>query len=1171
MLCMRMHVAGTVVMFAIVIASCMTGSAAAQELQDSAYVRNIRPLLKARCFACHGALKQEAGLRLDTGEFIRKGSENGVIVSAGEPEGSRLIAKITVADPAERMPPLGEPLTNEEVSQIAAWIQSGASSPNDEQPEQSPREHWSFRPLIRPAIPAVNDASGSETDIRNPVDAFIAAKHSELELTAASEAPKRVLLRRVTLDLIGLPPTREELHAFLSDESPDAHEHVVDRLLADPRYGERWGRHWMDIWRYADWYGRRGVPDVWNSAPQIWRWRDWIVNSLNCDKGYDRMIEEMLAADEICPEDTEAAVATGYLVRNWYALNPNDWMRNTVEHTGKAFLGLTFNCAHCHDHKYDPIAQEDYFRMRAFFEPMNIRQDRVPGQADPGPYQEYNYSVLRKIQRLGRVTVFDKSPDAPTWFYTGGDERSRITERGSIAPGVPSFLGDAFPAIAAVEQPLTARFPGLHPEMIAARLEEARTATADAEAAVAKESTSLIDNAETLADALRKAEAEFAAAVDKARSDGKPGALSGRQSLVLDATTGRRMIYRPLDQLAELPDRTTVRFLIKIVADSHFNFQLARDLSQGLTATFVGFEGGRVLSYQPGSFTEFETGRYDLPGGQQMLDVSLEIRTIEDRCLLTVVSVGDGSFLVDHVPVALNGWNPVGDPRKGILIDGRSGSVTIVDDVRLENPPLYHCDFESPLFTDGDDASGTGGWLTTSFSAAPATSLVSSSALNESLRAAAQTFSAMRRVPEFPERRRQAAARRLEAATAESAALTARIEADRANAGITSGGDPMVLIRSASSLERAAVAKTAEAHELAAQLSLFDAESKPVEDKERAAAIESATKQLAAARTAVTTAAAALTDSTKGESYTPLGPNYPAKTTGRRRALAAWITSEENPLPARVAVNHIWARHFHSPLVGTVFDFGRNGAAPTHPELLDWLACELRDNGWCMKHLHRLIVTSAAYRRSSAGKSESDPDNRWLTRMNSGRMEAEAVRDSLLYLGGKLDLTQGGQELENSEALTTFRRSLYYSCQPEADGRSSFGAVFDAADAQECYRRTKSIIPQQALALTNSELIHTLAAEIVANWQAKENEEGEKGSGGDGEKRSADTDHVFVEGMFEKILTRLPSNPELNACREFLARQSDLMAVEHPDVAPVRAREGLVRVLLNHNDFLSIR
>jgi hypothetical protein len=273
----------------------------------------------------------------------------------------------------------------------------------------------------------------------HPIDALLQPALDAVGIQPQGTAGKATLLRRATLDLLGVPPTPAELDAFLADDSPDAFPRVVDRLLSDPRYGERWARHWMDVWRYSDWYGRRHVPDVWNSAPQIWRWRDWIVQSLNSDHGYDRMLQEMLAADEICPEDDQAAAATGYLIRNWYALNPNDWMRNIVEHTGKAFMGLTFNCAHCHDHKYDPISQDDYFRFRAFFEPISIRQDRIPGEADPGPFQEYDYGKLRVIQRLGMVRVFDKTPDAPTWFYTGGDERNRVRERGSIAPGVPTF------------------------------------------------------------------------------------------------------------------------------------------------------------------------------------------------------------------------------------------------------------------------------------------------------------------------------------------------------------------------------------------------------------------------------------------------------------------------------------------------------------------------------------------------------------------------------------------------------------------------------------------------------------------------------------------------------------------------------------------------------------
>lgn len=908
---------GLALLLTMVIASAAFAQAPAVD-----YSRDIKPIFKERCFACHGALKQKAGLRLDTAAMMRQGGDGGPAVVAGKVAGSPLVERITSQDEAQRMPAEGKPLTAEQIALIKTWIEQGATSPENEQPEPDPREHWAFKKPVRPAVP---EARNSKSEIRNGTDAFVSAKLDEHGLTPRPPAEKHVLLRRVYLDLIGLPPTREELQAFLVDESPTAYEAVVDRLLRDPRHGERWARHWMDIWRYSDWYGRRHVPDVWNSAPQIWRWRDWIVRSLNADHGYDRMIREMLAADEVCPEDDDAAVATGYLIRNWYALNPNDSMRATVEHTGKAFLGLTFNCAHCHDHKYDPISQDDYFRLRAFFEPISIRQDRVPGEADPGPFEEYSYGKLRKIQRLGAVCIFDKTPDAPTWFYTGGDERNRVKERGSMPPGVPAFLsgtgfqpvGDsevkdrlkAYPTITPIELPPRAWYPGLRPAIQATVLADARAA------------------------------------------------ISAAESEIVSATTAT---------------------------------------------------------------------------------------------------------------------------------DGRSARLA-------------------------------------------------------------------------------AAATRLIAARAELKSVEARIAADRAKFGETPNADVAALARTASRLEREAALRKAEADVLAHESALAIAESKPMTDANRAKEIDTANKQLATSRPALDKARAVAADS-NSEAYSPLSPIYPKTSTGRRKALAEWITHRSNPLTARVAVNHLWSHHFHAPLVSSVTDFGRNGAKPTHPELLDWLSVEFMDSGWSMKHLHRLIVTSTAYRRvssvgwdsiptastvatSSNAKTgrdgiptyKADPENRFLWRMNAGRMEAEVVRDSALYVAGKLDPKIGGQELENSEALTTFRRSLYYSVFPEQGGKSPLGELFDAPDALDCYRRTRSVIPQQALALTNSELIHRLSAALV-------------------ESTPPPTDEGFIIAVFERILSRTPTTAELAACSQFLT-----------EPANPRQRESLVRVLLNHNDFVTIR
>ena len=813
------------------------------------YATQIKPLLKQKCYACHGGLKQKAGLRLDTVALMLKGGESGSAAKL-------IIERVTATDEHERMPQQAAALTTGQIALLRTWIDAGASGIANEMPEADPQQHWAFQSVKRPALPKFGGG--------NPIDAFVNEALAAKQLTPLPEAARSTLLRRVYVDLIGLPPTREELQAFLADASPDAYERVVDRLLNDPRHGERWARHWMDVWRYSDWYGRRSANDVWNSAPQIWRWRDWIVNALNADKGYDRMLSEMLAADEIAPLDDEAGVATGFLIRNWYALNPNQWMRDTIEHTGKAFLGLTFNCAHCHDHKYDPISHEDYFRFRAIFEPLGIRQDRWPGEADPGPFQEYQYVTLRKPNRVGAVRVFDKLPDAKTWFYTGGDERNRVESKAPLTAGVPAFLGSL------LIQPVSLPQGSVHPGL------------------------------------------------------------------------------RPAIQETELTQR------------------------------------------------------------------------------LKAVTKAEEDLL----------------------------------------------------------------------------------ALNTSKARAA-----------------------LMAARAELASSIARIAADQAKAS----GTPDVFklaLKAAAAQRDAAVA--------AAQSTLMNAEHLAALADEKGR--EAAMKAVAAAKSAVTKAEAERDKPKSPESYTPMTMTHPNQSTGRRKALAEWLTRRDHPLTARVAVNHLWMRHFQEPLVPSVFDFGRNGKPPTHPALLDWLAAELMENGWSMRNLHRLIVTSDAYRRAShsAVASEAnlqrDPDNHFLWHMNPSRMEAEVVRDSVLHLAGALDTEFGGQELENTESESSMRRSLYFSCHPETGGRSTMAAMFDAPEPTDCYRRTSSVLPQQALVLTNSKLVHDHSAALVRCIGADAPD--------------------FITAAFEHVLSRTPTEIELVSCHDFLKQGS---------------KESLVRVLLNHNDFVTVR
>jgi mono/diheme cytochrome c family protein len=1122
------------------------------------YLKHIKPVLKARCYACHGALAQKAGLRVDTAEQLLRGGDSGAVVTAGDPDGSELIRRLVSTDLTERMPPEGHPLTGEQIEQFRQWIAARTPAPGKETPEADPRAHWAFQPPVRFPLPTLPNRPPT-----HPVDAFLSHRLEAAGLPPRPPADRATLLRRVSLDLTGLPPTREELLDFLSDTSPDAYAKAVDRLLRSPHYGERWGRHWMDVWRYADWFGRRYVPDVWNSAPQIWRWRDWIVNSLNEDRGYDQMVAEMLAADELRPGDRHAAVATGYLIRNWYALNPNDWMRNTVEHTGKAFLGLTFNCAHCHDHKYDPIAQTDYFGLRAFFEPIAIRQDRLPGEADPGPFQEYNYSTLRKIQRLGMVSIYDKTPDAPTWLYTGGDERNRVKEKGSLPPTLPAFLKAQVPLqIQPIELPPPGYYPGLNPELQQTVRDDARRALAAAEQNLAQVKT--LDTA--VPAPLREELAAAEQALDKAKTEavqtGNNGPLVGKQSLLFDATQGRRVLMNRLPGLKELRDGFTIEFQVRLLTPGHFNFQLAKHLIEGLTAGYVAFDQGRIMSYQPGTFTEFEAGRFNRDAGQDRFHVKLVLQTAGGQMLLSIRSLADNQLLVDAVPVATHGWNPVGDSTKGISFDARTGSVAAIDELILTQGPtagqpgevVAHFDFEPPAYAGGRDVVGLGSWEASSYGMAPATSLLTDVLQPSTLAPLEQRLAAARRQVHLPDLRLQTAESQVASAQAGLRAVEARIAADQARYLPTSGLSIEATSPKAQQAEREAALAAAQTAVLQAELALTTAEAKPSSDANRAKEIEAARTLQSTAAKGREAAEAALAQPLS-MSYTPLSQTYPTSSTGRRAALARAIIDRRNPLTARVAVNHIWMRHFHQPLVSSVFDFGRNGTPPTHPELLDWLAVELMESGWSMKHLHRLLVTSEAYQRSSAvadsPAAKVDPENRLLWRMNVGRMEAEVVRDSLLAVSGRLDPTLGGQELENKDSLTTFRRSLYYCCQPEEDGKSQLGMLFDGPEPSDCYRRSRTIIPQQALALSNSDLAHDLSNQLAQKLWSSLSPVEQQGVA------------PFVLRAYQQILSRSPTPAELEACATFLAPT--------PGANPEANRAGLVRVLLNHNDFVAIR
>ena len=1095
------------------------------------YEREIKPLLFQKCAACHGALKQNSGLRLDAGKLIRKGGDNGPTVAPGQSTHSVLIDRVTAEDHSVRMPPegQGEKLSESQVDLLRRWIDQGANSPVDEKIPADPARYWSYQSPVRPTVPAVRNQAW----VRNPIDAFIAVEHEKRGLSPAEEAPREVWLRRVCLDLTGLPPTRTELHAFLQDQSPDAFEKVVDELLVRPEYGERWGRHWMDVWRYSDWYGSRGINEIRYSQRHLWRWRDWIVESLNDDKPYDRMVVEMLAGDELAPADSEVLRATGFLGRNWYKFDRNVWMFETVEQTSQAFLGLTLKCARCHDHKFDPITQEDYYHFRAFFEPHDLRTDPVSGNADTE-----KDATLGPVLKEGVARAFDKVVDAKTFVFQRGDSRYP-DESKLMTPAVPKALGELAGEISAMSLSPDAWYPQLRP------------AVADGLIAAAESKAMLAEQ--------QIAKAREVAALAEIAVDELQARLEEQQTLGSAAAT--------------------------VAPALHDDFQSRSDVWNVVSGNW-SWQDGRLIESSVGNFTTVVADRVH----PRNFQARVRYRTLQPG---TFRSVG---FSFDYID---NGnsqdiYTSTGDaaqsiqafhrdqrqqiyPQPGIVSTKLSvGEVTTVE-ITVRDQQLtiklngeHKLDYTMPLARrDGKF------------------SLWVHSGSAEFLEVDVREL-----VPDLEDLRQRHFTATHQIALAEAKQITTQLEVEEIKARVAAErakhfSEPEDVARgkalAASRAERQVAAAKRSEEVLAAEhlLTGVRASSAPEATPGNAApALAEAERKHSAAQQKLADARAAV-DKADG-TYAALGDTFPSSSTGRRLALARWITSPQNPRASRIAVNHLWLRHFGEALVPSVANFGLNGQQPSNQDLLDWLATELTGNGWKMKSLHRMVVLSSAYRQSSATVQQSasvtanvavDPANRFLWRMNSRRMEAEAVRDSLLFVAGSLDPSRGGPEIPETEAQTNLRRSLYFRSTPNE--QAGFLETFDAAHPNECYRRQESVVPQQALALMNSRLSLD-HARLLAGKLSEDVGEGDL----------MVTRAAFITVAFETILNRAPAEAEVTVCQTFLERNTATAGTADLAVFPaggessqrapatvayLRARENLVHVLLSHNDFVTIR
>ena len=891
--------------------------------------KQIAPLLAARCLDCHRGAKPKGDLDLTRKAGVLGGDTPGVV--PGKPDESELWKRIA----ANEMPPK-KPLTDSEKQLLKEWIAGGAkwgSDPIDpfrfSTSSRAGYDWWSLQPIKRAAVPAGRDA----------IDFFIQAKLSDRALSLSPPADKRTLIRRVTFDLTGLPPTPEEVEAFLKDDAPNAYEKVVERLLASTHYGEHWARHWLDVVRYGetDGFERNAVRST------AWHYRDWVIRAFNSDMPYDEFVRLQLAGDVLYPDDPDATKATGYLVAGLHntvlgndqmrAVARQDELEDLVGSVGQTFLGLTANCARCHDHKFDPMTQTDYYRLAAALSGVG--------------YGERPVMDAKSKQLIARIAADLEKANADLAGIEGPARQAVLPDR---EKGKPATIAPP---------------------------------TAFAAWDFRKGSDDLVGKL-------------------TAKPDG--GAKFSADGAVLD---GKAALIRTS------PITTDLR---------------AKTLEAWVKLDNLTQRGGGVISIQTPDGNEFDAIVFgEREPGRWMAGSNGFVRTLpfggsEEK---------DATARPVHVAIAysengtITGYRdgkPDGKPylSKGPLTF-KAGNAVIVLGCRHEpvggNKMLAGTVVAARVY----DRALSQEEVAASFAAGPA--FVSDAAIDARLTPELRTQRAeiRARVNKFKIQLaflRERANERVYAVTPQNPGVTRflhRGDLDKPGDVVAPGGIPAIT-------------------SVAADFNLT-------------------------------------ADSSDAE---------------RRKKLAEWITSPSNPLFTRVIVNRVWHYHFGTGIVETPNDFGFNGGRPSHPELLDWLASEFAARKYSVKALHRLIVTSAAYRQGSAPRKDAaaiDADNRLLWRKKPQRLEGESVRDSMLSVSGMLNRELGGKGFSDYRERN-FNGTAYFDpidpIGPEFQRRSVYRFVprggnqglldaFDCPDpAAAAPRRAVTTTPLQALTLWNN-------------------------------------------------------------------------------------------------------
>jgi hypothetical protein len=983
--------------------------------------RDVRPILAEHCLDCHGPKKQQGGLRLDGKAAALRGGDSGPVILPGKAAESPLVERITSDDEKTRMPLRRDPLTAEQVALLKRWVSEGADWPGTD----AALEHWAFRPVADPKPPDLEAAEWA----KNPIDLFVLEKLRARKLEPLPAADRRILIRRLYLDVHGLPPTPQEVEAFLAETREGAYERLVDRVLASPRYGERWARHWLDLARFAETHGfERNL-----ERPTAWPYRDWVINALNEDKPYDRFVFEQLAGDSVGVD-----AATGFLVagpfddvksneEKFRKIQRQDELADMINATGTAFLGLTLGCARCHTHKFDPITHKDYYALQAVL--AGVQHGERPVKS--GEVE----------QRKARVTELEtKIADLRKQLEP---YRRRLRE-----PVNPQQNTETFAPVEArlVRFTVLATADGAEPA-----LDELEVWSGPSEA----------DAMKMFARKAFEAPAELKAATLTATCDdhcvvwinGKRVASSDDWQKPVQVEVKEAMrAGRNVIAVDCLDDKKPAGLLLR----------LALQTADGKCQFVVTDDSWRQVPQAPQGWQrpEFDDSAW---GGAVSLG-KLGVAPWGDVFAGLKPAPGTEGLGKD-VPAPQWIWTQA---ARNVALASAGAKATASG--TLTDNPLRH---KLEHVNDGRYGDAAGwvsdqegkGWVQIEL---PRPALIQRVTWGRD-----RTKNYADRVPtkyrvevaSDPDRWQIVATsdERLPYGADKDERLRHSIdelqgeEKQRAEAWL----DELVTLRRQHeellAIPPVVYAGRFEQPATVHRLSRGDPQQP---------------------RDAVGPDTVAVLGSLN------LAADAPEQ--ARRVALAKWITDPKNPLTARVMVNRIWQHHFGTGIVDTPSDFGTQGSRPTHPELLDWLASRFVESGWSVKQMHRLILTSATYRQANVPNRQAlvvDADARLLWRFPPRRLEAEPIRDSILAVSGVLDLRPGGPGWspfkptqhhvrsyvpKDREGPDEWRRAVY-ATKVRMEHDAVFGAFDDPDAGLVCPRRSRSTTPLQAFNLLNSD------------------------------------------------------------------------------------------------------